>query len=306
MGLRRRCYQEMRRHLSIGILVLALTLSAAAVRETGSIGRATIRLGHPGGPLLAPLYVAMEQGFFMEEGRDVEVTRFGSGADVGYALLAGRIDAAFLEPSPSFRLLNEHDWADVRVAGVITFPYGATVVVREDLDLRLSDLEGRTIAAGSRDCRLLQQFRHDAERLGVNAGEINFVYLDFAVMLPALEAGRVDAIVTRSSLALLAQGAGHRVLYQNWDAQPGDACCPLYLAHVEYFLLVRGLGGREVSALDPALRRASDQPTAEMRRATIEATGFPLAMPPTFPVARYSAISQELERELGRWAWTAE
>ncbi|HSW10670.1 MAG TPA: ABC transporter substrate-binding protein [Bacillota bacterium] len=296
----------MRRHLAIGILALTLALSAAAVREGGSIGRAAIQLGHPGGPLLAPLYVAVDQNLFAKEGRKVDARRFGSGTDVGYALLTGRIDAAFLEPSPSFRLLNEHEWADIRVAGVVTFPYGATVVVREDLDLRLLDLEGRTVAAGSRHCRLLQQFRHDAERLGVDTGKINFVYLEFAVMLPALEAGRVDAIVTRSSLALLAQEAGHRTLYQNWDVEPGDACCPLYLAQVEYFLLVRRLGDRDVSSLDAALRRASDRPTGELHRATLEASGFPLTMASTSPVARYSAISQELERELGRWAWTAE
>lgn len=296
----------MRRYILIAVLIATLILSAAAVRGLDTVRNAAIQLGHSGGPLLAPLYVAVDQGFFSEQGLDIEVQRFGSAAEVGYALLAGRIDAALLEPSPSFRLLNEHDWADIRVAGVITFPHGATVVVREDLDLRLTDLKGRTVAAGSRYCRLLQQFRHDAARAGVNVEEINFVYLDFALMLPALEAGRVDAIVTRSSLALLAQEAGHQVLYQNWDVEPGDACCPLYLAQVEYFLLVRGMEISDVAGLDAAFRRASDQPMGRVRQIIIEATGFPVAMPSTFPVAHYSAISQELRQELGRWAWTAE
>jgi ABC-type nitrate/sulfonate/bicarbonate transport system substrate-binding protein len=292
----------MRRHLFTGMLGIALGVSATAVWGLTPAGHPSIELGHAGGPLLAPLYLAAGQGLFAE-GLEVEIRRFGSAADVGYALLSGRIDAALLEPSPSFRLLNEHDWADIKVSGAVRFPYGATVVVREALDLRLGDLEGRKVAASSRSCHLLTEFRQDAERLGVNTGEINFVYLDFALMLPALEAGRVDAIVTRSSLALLAQDAGHHVLYQNWDVQPGDACCPLYLAQVEYFLLVRGMADRDVAMLDAALRRASGQPVAELRRAVIEATGFD--PPRTFPVAQYSGLGEELGRDLGGWAWGA-
>ncbi|MFW0858819.1 MAG: ABC transporter substrate-binding protein [Dehalococcoidia bacterium] len=289
---------------SIAVAVAATALIALVAGVPGSGDDGVIRIGHTGTPHLAPLFVAVEQGIFEDNGLRVELKRFGSTSDAGYALLAGRVDVAFLEPSRSFRLLNEHDEAGVKIAGTVNFDFGATLVVREDLNIRLGDLEGMTVAAGSRHCILLSQFKHDAERHGIDAGEINFVYTAFETMLPALEAGQVDAILTRASYALLAQAEGHKILYQNWDVVPGDACCPAYLAQVEYFMLVKDLEPRYVRGMDAALREASERPPEDSRNAIMKHTQFPLGLQQGFPVARYLVIGQELKQELGDWVWT--
>jgi ABC-type nitrate/sulfonate/bicarbonate transport system substrate-binding protein len=283
--------------------VLTATTLLAGIDGNGS--PEGIRIAHTGSPHLAPLYAALGEGIFENKGLKVSLKQFGSSTDAGFALLSGKVDAALLEPSKSFRLINENDDLGVKIAGSVNFDFGSTLVVREGLNIRLKDLEGFTIAAGSRYCLLLSQFMHDAQRYGVNTEKINFVYMDFPTMLPALEAGKINGALTRASSALAAEAHGHVILYQNWDVSPGDACCPEYLAQVEYFLLVKDINPQSVVLLDSALVEASGLP-AEVKRGMIaEFTQYPSELlAENSPVAYYMRISQELKEELGGWVWT--
>jgi ABC-type nitrate/sulfonate/bicarbonate transport system substrate-binding protein len=291
--------------LSLIIVFAVLAVITLLAGITGSDSPDEVRIAHSGSPHLAPLYAAYGHGVFENKGLKVSLQQFVSSTDAGFALLSGKVDVAFLEPSRSFRLLNENDDLAIKIAGSVNFDFGSTLIVREDLNIRLNDVEGLTIAASSRHCLLLSQFKHDAQRYGVDTEKIKFVYLDFAVMLPALEAGKIDGMLTRASYALTAQAHGHTILYQNWDVAPGDACCPAYLAQVEFFLLVKDISPQNVGLLDSALAEASELPAEVKRDAIAKFTQFPselLAKNP--PVAYYMRISPELKEELGNWAWT--
>jgi ABC-type nitrate/sulfonate/bicarbonate transport system substrate-binding protein len=288
-------------------LVVALTVLAgiAVIADTTeSDSQDLIRVAHTGSPHLAPLYAAYGNGIFEDKGLKVSLEQFDSSTDAGFALLTGKVDAVFLEPSKSFRLVNENDDMDIKIAGSVNFDFGSTLIVREGLNIRLNDVEGLTIAAGSRFCMLLSQFKHDAQRYGVDTDKINFVYMDFASMLPALEAGKVDGMLTRASYALPAQEHGHTILYQNWDVVPGDACCPEYLAQVEFFLLVKDIGSQSVKLLDNALVQASELSPGQSRDAIAEFTQYPPELlAQNVPIAYYLRLSQELKQELGGLAW---
>jgi ABC-type nitrate/sulfonate/bicarbonate transport system substrate-binding protein len=287
----------------IAVAVLAAIVVLADITEDDP--QEEIRIAHTGSPHLAPLYAAFGHGIFEDKGLQISLKQFGSSTDAGFALLSGRVDAAFLEPSKSFRLINENDDLDIKIAGSVNYDFGATLIVREGLNVRLNDVEGLTIAAGSRYCLLLSQFKHDAQRYGVDTEKINFVYLDFAFMLPALEAGKIDGMITRASYALPAQKHGHIVLYQNWDVSPGDACCPAYLAQVEFFLLVKDINPRSVGLLDSALAKTSELPAEIKRDAIARFTQYPSELlAQKHPVAYYMRVSQELKQELGGWVWT--
>jgi ABC-type nitrate/sulfonate/bicarbonate transport system substrate-binding protein len=291
--------------LSSLIAIAALAAIAVLADITGDGPQEEIRIAHTGSPHLAPLYAAFGHGIFEDKELQISLKQFGSSTDAGFALLSGKVDAVFLEPSKSFRLINENDDLEIKIVGSVNFNFGATLIVREGLNVRLNDVEGLTIAAGSRYCLLLSQFKHDAQRYGVDTKKINFVYMDFTFMLPALEAGKIDGMITRASYALPAQKHGHTILYQNWDVSPGDACCPAYIAQVEFFLLVKDMNPRSVRLLDSALVKASELSAEMSREAIAEFTQYPselLAQKP--PVAFYMRLSQELKQELGGWVWT--
>lgn len=104
-----------------------------------------IRIGYGDSPLLGPLYAADER----QAGRPHawQTVPIGSGGDIGYSLISGTIDAGFVETNKAVKLLKAPGGETLKVAGAVQFPYGATLVIRKDLNIRLGGLAGRTIAA---------------------------------------------------------------------------------------------------------------------------------------------------------------
>ncbi len=286
--------------IGVGILII---FSLSLGGEKG-----VVRVGYPNSPHLAPLFVAEDKGIFKNQGLKVVLKKFGSSSEIGYALLTKKIDIGLMEPPRASSLLKEHTkehkQAEIKIAGTITFPYGATLVVRKDLAIRLTDLEGLKIAAEDEDCVLVRQFKQDAQKYGVNIDQINFIYMGCDTMLPALEARKVDAVLTKGSYALLAELEGHKTLYQNWEVKPGgDECCPVYLAHIEYFILAQGLEAKTINQLRAGLEAASKASLEDSYKAIINHTGFPAEPLSNFPVAEYASPSEELKKELGEWVW---
>lgn len=281
---------------------LAVILAAALAAGCGRRGAARtgpVRLGYVGGPHAAALYVAEDRAVPDGAAPAFAGVPFNSSGDIGYALIAGEIEAGFIETTKAVSLFRSV--SGLRAVGAITYPYGATLVLRKDLDLRLDGLAGRTVAVAGRRCRLLHQFLADTARHGVDPAAITLAPMSFDQMIPALEAGKVDAILTRGGHALLAVGEGHPVLYQNWEVAGGDECCPQALAQIELVLVARakGVGARRVQALVAALEAGNAASAADLRAAAAARTRIPLAVLEPFPVASFVALTPEQQAELG-------
>jgi hypothetical protein len=241
-----------------------------------------LRFGYAGGPHAAAVYVAEEQASRGDRAPAFIGVPFNTSGDIGYALIAGEIDAGFIETAKASALLRAVN--GLRAVGAVTFPYGATLVLRKDLDIRLDALAGRAVAVAGQRCRLLHQFTADAKRLDVNIASITFVPMTFDLMIPALEAGQVD-----------------KVLYQNWEVTGDDECCPKTLAQVELVLVTRakGVGAWRIQTLLSALETGSAVPSDVTRAALADRTRIPLAALDPFPVSSFAALTSEQRAELG-------
>jgi ABC-type nitrate/sulfonate/bicarbonate transport system substrate-binding protein len=282
--------------------ILAVSLAVGCGRHDHGHGRAKsgpLRLGYAGGPHAAAVYVAEEQASRGDRAPAFTGVPFNTSGDIGYALIAGEIDAGFIETAKASALLRSVN--GLRAIGAVTFPYGATLVLRKDLDLRLDGLAGRTVAVAGSRCRLLHQFAAEAARLDVIIESITFVPLTFDQMVPALEANKVDAILTRGGHALLAVAQNHKVLYQNWEVTGTDECCPVTLAQVELVLVTRakGVGAGRIKALLSALEAGSAAPADIVRAAMSVRTRIPLVALDPFPVTSFAALTSEQQAELG-------
>ena len=250
----------------------------------GHVSAATpaLRLGLADSPLLAVAYQA-----HADAGPGAwKVLRSKTPSDIGYALLGGNVDAGFVEAAKAKALLATRDASALRILGAITFPYGATVVGRKGAVVRLEQLAGKRLAATSPTSELLGQFFADAKGRGLDPASITVVTTPFDAMVPALEAGSVDAAVLRGAHSLFAVRAGHQIVYQNWQMQPGDECCPPVIAQTEYLLLARG-SHPGLQALVASLTQANEAKPAVLRQAAVRATGFPEALLAGFPIASF-------------------
>lgn len=121
----------------------------------------------------------------------------------------------------------------------------------------------------------------------------------FDEMVPALEAGKVDAVLVNGSYAVLAEHLGHKVLYQNWDIKAGDECCPAALAQSDYFLVVRGKAAEALKPVVQSLLAASALPPAVLRQAVSKRLGYSKEDLGRLPTASFVAVGDDLRKELG-------
>jgi ABC-type nitrate/sulfonate/bicarbonate transport system substrate-binding protein len=280
-------------------LLLGLTFISSACQDRNSSQDSVPpvrlpRVGYSPNPLLGPLYAAQAQG------KAWELTKFASSGDIGYSLISGEIDAGFVETEKALKLIKAPGGEKLKVAGAIQFPYGATLVVRKDLKLRLGDLAGKRIAALEADCILNHQFNTDAKRHGLDTKTLKYSYMPFADMLPALEAKAIDGVLVKGAHAVLAELQGHKIIYQNWDIKAGaDDCCPPSIAQTEYFLLVREQASERMKPLIAALVTASDLPPTQLRQAISRLLGYPQAALEQYPTASFAVVTEEQRKLLG-------
>lgn len=284
----------------IGVVIGYLALIAEPPGDTG------YQIGYSASPMLSVLYTAKDSDSFLKKGLSVSFVELGSTNEVGYSLLSGKIDAGFVDPQETVRLLDSDKDRKIRIAGAVNFPYGASLVIRKDHNVRLDDIEGLTIAAEEEDCALFKQFRKDAEKYGVNTSNISYVFIEFEDMLPALEAGIIDGAVTGVNQALIAESKGHKTLYQNWEVKEKDDCCAIYLQNIEYFFLVKGMSRDAVNDITQVFVSQNAIPTEDRIISISKNSGFPEGPLSKYPASDFvdtDNLDHSTRAELEQYIW---
>lgn len=104
----------------------------------------------------APMYVAIEEGYFEEKGIEIELT-LASGADkVSAAVLAGDADIGFAGSEATIYVYNGGEKDYLKTFAQLTQKDGSFIVAREDIeDFTLEDLVGKTIIGGRAGHRMV-------------------------------------------------------------------------------------------------------------------------------------------------------
>jgi NitT/TauT family transport system substrate-binding protein len=182
----------MRKMLIGTILALALAGSAQAAELT------KVHIGHAGvGLFRLPLYVAIENGFFADEGLDLEVIDTQSGSDADKMLAGGAVEFV-TAPLVDTINLNKQGIHAIGVANLFDRVYNSVVVQKKLAGevKQFSDLKGRTVGmtgvgSGTWQFALLMaavnhMTRDDLNLVAVGTG---------AAVMGAVHAGRIDAMV---------------------------------------------------------------------------------------------------------------
>ena len=246
-----------------------------------------IKVGHSGGYLSAVLYAA-------QNGIAADIQQFRSSSDIAYSLLSGALDAGFVEAEKlaAFAALDGFD--RLTVVGKVTYPYGATLILRKGLNTRLHELGTLTVAASSPNCILRKEFSKDAQRLGADISGIKYKYMPFDAMIPALEAGMADAAIIKGTYSIIALQEKHSILYQNWEVEPGDECCPAVIDQAALVLLARRDRLEAIKPFTDALVAAQELSPDQLRRAVADNTAIPFKILQGQPVPKFSPADDEL------------
>lgn len=146
----------------------------------------------------APMYVAAEEGYFEEEGLDVEfVTGFGADKTMT-AVLSGEADIGFMGSESSIYTYNEGAEDYVVNFAQLTQRAGNFLVAREDTDdFTWSDLKGTTVLGGRKGGMPEMVFEYILKQNGINPEtdlEIN-QNIDFGSTAAAFSGGQGDYTV---------------------------------------------------------------------------------------------------------------
>jgi NitT/TauT family transport system substrate-binding protein len=192
------------------VLVLSVSLNSGAAEA--------VKIGHLRIVMSLPTYVAMEKGFFAEQGLQVELMPFDSGTAIVDALMAGRIDC--IGCTSTTGLWFAAQTAPERLK--IFLLYGTTsngedhsfsVVVKKSSPLKgLKDLKGKKVGTypGASSVALARA----VIRTQISPAAVIFTEIAPPNMIQALAAGQIDAFFTPepSGMIAVSQGVGRYLM----------------------------------------------------------------------------------------------
>ena len=140
----------------------------------------------------APLYVALEKGFFAARGLEVELIAPANPNDPPKLVAAGKADIA-VSYQHQHQVQVEQGLPLTRIATLIATPLNCLVVLDDGRIKTLADLKGKTIgySVGGFETTLLQAMLAGA---GLQLADVKLVNVNFS-LAPALLAGQVDAVI---------------------------------------------------------------------------------------------------------------
>ncbi len=218
-----------------GLLAAALLLSAGPPPAPAA---APIRLGYIGISSDAGIFIAIDKGYFKEQGVEVSLERFGLGADQMALLGSGRLDIASGAVSPTMfnAIARGLPIAVVADKGSFRRGFGFNVlVVRKALVdggqfKTLADLRGRVMAVPGAGSILNFEDYLVLKRGGLTPDDVRTEYIDLADQPAAMANGRLDAAIMVEPFATASEqrGIGKIVM-------PLDQLLPEFQTSVIYY-----------------------------------------------------------------------
>jgi NitT/TauT family transport system substrate-binding protein len=207
----------MKRILPAALLALAAAWPAAAQESR------PLRIGWVQAMANAPVLIAEEEGYFREEGLNVELTGFGDGPVIQQAVAGGEIDVAYIGAPPVYQ------WAarglEAKIIAKVNYGQAALIARADGAVQSLSELKGKKLAGVNRGSGMDVLLRGFVlkETAGLNPdADLQLSQMPVGNMNAALDTGVVDAafswepFISQSVL----RGTG-RVVFDVNGALPG-------------------------------------------------------------------------------------
>ena len=185
----------------------------------------------------APQYAAITQGFFKEEGIELEITT-GQGADnVMTSILAGQSDIGLCGPEASIYVYNEGKEDYVQVFAQLTKRDGSFLVSKNPTqNFSWSDLKGKTVIPGRKGGVPYMTLEYVLKQNGINPQtDLNLDdSIKFDLMAGAFTGGNAEYVTLFEPTASMTQDAGKGYIVASVGKAAGEVPYTAYCAKKSY------------------------------------------------------------------------
>jgi len=159
----------------------------------------------------APWYVALEKGYFKEEGLDVDVILTPGADKVTSAVLSKDVDIGFCGSEASIYVYNSGNKDYIVSFAGLTKRDGAFLVSRKKIDnFKLEDLKGKYIIGGRKGGMPEMTFEYTLKENGINVKDLTIdTSIDFASMGGTFISGLGDFVTLFEPTATKVENEGH-------------------------------------------------------------------------------------------------
>jgi len=227
--------------ISIAILVVALIVGIFIAQNTTEENTAelkTIKVNEVTRSVFyAPQYVAINNGYFEENGMNIELTT-GQGADaVMTAVLANQCDIGFAGPEASIYVYNEGKEDYTQVFAQLTKRDGSFLVSKtENNDFTWEDVKGKTVIPGRKGGVPYMTLEYVLKKNGIDPQKD--VTLDdsikFDLMAGAFAAGNAEYVTLFEPTASLTEQQGKGYVVASVGEASGEIPYTAYFAKKSY------------------------------------------------------------------------
>lgn len=185
----------------------------------------------------APQYVAIENGYFEEEGIEIELVN-GAGADnVMTAVLSGEADVGFMGSEASIYVYNQGSGEKIINFAQLTQRAGNFLVAREkEEDFTWDKLKGKTVLAGRKGGMPQMVFEYILKKNQIDpVKDVKMVQnIDFGLTAEAFASGQGDYSVEFEPFAASLEKEGKGVVVASLGVDSGKVPYTAYSAKESY------------------------------------------------------------------------
>jgi NitT/TauT family transport system substrate-binding protein len=290
------------------MLVLLLVAVATVGCGTGRDGGAyqdrrptEVRVGVLPIAAVAPVHVAIERGYFADEGLEVTPAVAQGGAALIPAVLGGDYQFAYTNNvsviQAGGRGLPVGIVTDGAQAGADQPAASDAIVVRSDSRVRQpSDLQHATIGVNSINNVGDVVIRAALEREGIDTSTVEFLEVPFPDMIATVEAGRVDAGWVVEPFVQAAKARGLRSVLSPLDVAAGrldeSLSIASYVTSERYARANPKVVTAFTRAMERSFRHLEDNPD-DLRRAVTRFTEIPASVADRMGLPSFTADATE-------------
>ena len=242
----------------VAALVLALGMLAALCACGGESDKKTIlRLNEVTHSVFyAPQYVAMSQGFFADEGLEIELTNGGGADKVMSAVISGQSDIGLAGPEACIYVYNQGKDDYPRIFAQLTKRDGSFLMGRTDESFSWENLRGKTVIGGRAGGVPEMTLEYVLRRHGLTPGVDVTVdtSVQFNMMAGAFTGGQGDYVTLFEPTATQVEAAGQGYVLTSIGLESGEIPYTAYFANISWLEKNADTAQRFVNAIAKAQR----------------------------------------------------